>query len=155
MRHRPPLMICMSSTCLLIARGISSALTHRSATKNVPTYLTKLALSTSSATDGVSRLETLQALLSLRGAPGSRGCRSPNDLQPHLVPLAKSSGGNYVCALRVGEGGPLPIVESGVGFAGMKLLSLNSEHLMRRIVAESDEGEENEVIALYNENVRG
>ena len=35
------------------------------------------------------------------------------------------------------------------------LTTKESEHLMRRIVAESDEGEENEVIALYNENVRG
>ena len=78
---------------------------------------------------GVSRLGTLQTLLSQHGAPGSRGCSDPNDLEPivlstseedtpelisslmgieeylnlhpHLYPLARSKQtGNIVCALR-------------------------------------------------------
>lgn len=76
---------------------------------------------------GVSRLSTLQTLLSKHGAPGSRGCAQPgdlvpvatlaetpelltsltgidafpSDLHPHLFPISKSSStGNYICALR-------------------------------------------------------
>lgn len=77
---------------------------------------------------GVSRLSTLQTLLNKYGAPGSQGCREPDDLSavtafedatelvgalvgandaelsnlhPHLFPIAKSSKtGNYICALR-------------------------------------------------------
>jgi len=71
---------------------------------------------------GVSRIDTLQTLLSKHGAPGSLGCRDKNDLvpliqengasilnqedelinlHPHLYPIAKStSTGNYICALR-------------------------------------------------------
>ena len=77
---------------------------------------------------GVSRLSTLQTLLSKYGAPGSKGCAEPNDLEPvvafedaaelvgslvgstdpelinlhpHLFPIAKSSKtGNFICALR-------------------------------------------------------
>ena len=49
---------------------------------------------------------------------------------------------------------PWPIVESAVGLPGMRLLSLNSEHLMRRIAADADsnlEGEEkNMIVDLYN-----
>lgn len=78
---------------------------------------------------GVSRLETLQTLLSQHGAPGSVGCNGRGDLEPvyvaekdtetpelistmmgmdeyvnlhpHLFPVAKSkSTGNYICALK-------------------------------------------------------
>jgi hypothetical protein len=109
---------------------------------------------------GVSRLDTLQTLLSERGAPGSRGCTQGGgdlvpislpsssssefkDLHPHLLPLARSqSTGNVICALRRAYAddaaydspslaSPWPIVESAVGLPGMRLLSLNSEHLMR------------------------
>ena len=102
----------------------------------------------------VSRLSTLQDLLSQRGAPGSIGCSqgdgdlvpvaSPpsssseyKDLHPHLLPLAKSqSSGNVVCALRRAYAddadydspslaAPWPIVESAVGLPGMRLLALN------------------------------
>ena len=116
----------------------------------------------------VSRLSTLQTLLSKRGAPGSIGCNQSGgdlipipistsssneykDLHPHLLPLAKStSSGNIICALRRAYAddspdyespsinAPWPIVESGVGLPGMRLLSLNSEHLMRRIAADAD-----------------
>eukprot|EP00536_Pseudo-nitzschia_multiseries_P002289 jgi/Psemu1/235574/estExt_Genewise1.C_300137 len=126
-------------------------------------------------------METLQTMLSSHGAPGSIGCSSPDDLEPtpelvatimgtnecanlhpHLFPLAKSkSTGNYICALRRAfavdsdyensSKAPWPIVEAEVGGPGMRLLSLNSEHLMRRIVCEVDFGEERkELIDLYN-----
>ena len=136
---------------------------------------------------GVSRLDTLQSLLSLRGAPGSRGCNNPNgdlvpispsaavysddylNLHPHLFPLAKSqSTGNLICALRRAYAddadydsqsinAPLPLVESAVGVPGMRLLSLNSEHFMRRIAADADdclEGDEAEkIIGIYNDGL--
>mmetsp|Transcript_12346 Transcript_12346/g.18410 ORF Transcript_12346/g.18410 Transcript_12346/m.18410 type:complete len:397 (+) Transcript_12346:42-1232(+) len=135
---------------------------------------------------GVSRLDTLQTLLSERGAPGSRGCSQGGgdivpiplssssstefkDLHPHLLPLARSqSTGNVICALRrayADDAGydspslasPWPIVESAVGLPGMRLLSLNSEHLMRRICADADanlEGDDQQrILELYNDGL--
>jgi len=144
---------------------------------------------------GVSRLETLQTLLSKHGAPGSKGCAEKNDLDPvfvdsadeetpqliselmgideyvnlhpHLYPLARSkSTGNLVCALRRAyaddtnewyensASAPWPIVEAKLGGLGMRLLALNSEHLMRRIVCECDSsGEGKELIDIYNEGL--
>jgi hypothetical protein len=132
---------------------------------------------------GVSRLDTLQTLLSERGAPGSRGCAQGGgdlvpislpsssssefkDLHPHLLPLARSqSTGNIICALRRAYAddaaydspslaSPWPIVESAVGLPGMRLLSLNSEHLMRRICADADANLElsnaQQIVDLYN-----
>ena len=132
----------------------------------------------------VSRLSTLQTLLSERGAPGSIGCNQGSgdlvavtdssssefhDLHPHLLPLAKStSSGNIICALRRAYaddadydsqslGAPWPIVESAVGTPGMRLLSLNSEHLMRRIAADADanlEGDDaQKIVGLYNDGL--
>ena len=134
----------------------------------------------------VSRLDTLQTLLSERGAPGSRGCAQGGgdlvpislssstssefkDLHPHLLPLARSqSTGNVICALKRAYAddaaydspslaSPWPIVESAVGLPGMRLLSLNSEHLMRRICADADanlEGSEAErILGLYNDGL--
>lgn len=152
------------------------------------------------AKSGVSRIETLQAMLSKHGAPGSEGCSSPDDLEPvfvpafssseddnetpelvadimgmneyanlhpHLYPLAKSkSTGNFICALRRAfaddasdlyensSKAPWPIVEAQMNGSGMRLLSLNSEHLMRRIACECDfEGEREELIEMYNEDL--
>lgn len=148
---------------------------------------------------GVSRIETLQTLLSQHGAPGSVGCNQPGDLElvfvnlaseeppeetpelisdflgvneyvnlhPQLYPLAKSkSTGNMICALRRAfaddasewyensSNQPWPIVEAQVGGMGMRLLALNSEHLMRRIVCECDfAGERTELIDVYNEHL--
>lgn len=145
---------------------------------------------------GVSRVNTLQSLLSKHGAPGSTGCAEKGDLQPvflessespdtpelvstlmgmdefmnlhpHLYPLAKSKKtGNFVCALRRAfaddtsewyensSSAPWPIVEAAVGAPGMKLLSLNSENLMRRIVCECDfSGEGKELIDIYNDGL--
>jgi hypothetical protein len=150
---------------------------------------------------GVSRIETLQTLLSKHGAPGSLGCSKPDgdlepvfisdgsseqppeetpeliseflgvndyiDLHPQLYPLAQSkTTGNLICALRrtvaddvsewyeVSSSQPWPIVEAKIGGPGMRLLALNSEHLMRRIVCECDfSGERTELIDLYNEQL--
>lgn len=134
----------------------------------------------------VSRLSTLHSLLSERGAPGSVGCNQGNgdlvpipvssstsseytDLHPHLLPLAKSeTSGNVICALRrayADDGdydsqsiaAPWPIVESGVGFPGMRLLSLNSEHLMRRIAADADANlggsDAERLVGIYNDGL--
>jgi len=88
-------------------------------------------LSSSSSTsiiieNNVSRLNTLQTLLSKHGAPGSQECNKPDDLEPvislqetpelvssmsgpdelsnlhpYLFPIAKSAwSGNYICAYR-------------------------------------------------------
>jgi len=147
---------------------------------------------------GVSRLETLQTLLSRHGAPGSHGCGTADDLEPitldlstaagdetpelvsslmgidefknlhpHLFPLARSkASGNLICALRRAyaddatewyansSNAPWPIVEAKVGGPGMKLLALNSEHLMRRIVCECDfEGGDKSIVDLYNKGL--
>jgi hypothetical protein len=147
---------------------------------------------------GVSRVETLQTLLSKHGAPGSLGCSKPDgdlepifvaserldedtpeliseflgvndyiDLHPHLYPLAKSkTSGNLICALRRAYAddaaawyenssqAPWPIVEAKIGGLGMRLLALNSEHLMRRIICECDFfGERTDLIAIYNEQL--
>lgn len=142
------------------------------------------------AKSGISRIETLQAMISSHGAPGSVGCSSPDDLEPvyvaadgeetpelvanimgtneftnlhpHLYPLAKSkSTGNFICALRRAfaedasyensSKAPWPIVEAEMGGPGMRLLSLNSECLMRRIACEVDFGDEpKELVELYN-----
>ena len=149
------------------------------------------------AKSGISRMETLQAMLEAHGAPGSEGCSSADDLElvfvatggeddetpelvadimglneyanlhPHLFPLAKSkSTGNFICALRRAYAddasdlyensskAPWPIVEAQMNGPGMRLLSLNSEHLMRRIAAECDfEGSNEDLIDLYNEDM--
>lgn len=79
-----------------------------------------------SAENSVSRISTLQTLLTRHGAPGSVECRAPNDLvaveslqdtpelvsrlsgpgelanlHPYLFPIVRSkSSGNYICAYR-------------------------------------------------------
>lgn len=92
------------------------------------------------------------------------------DLHPHLLPLAKStSSGNIICALRRAYAddspdyespsinAPWPIVESAVGLPGMRLISLNSEHLMRRIAADADANLDNDeaqqIVGLYNDGL--
>jgi hypothetical protein len=84
-----------------------------------------------------------------------------SNLHPYLYPIARSkSSGNFVCALRnayATEGdleNPWPIVESTLNGPGMQLLSLNSEHLMRRIACEKDfRGEGREAVEIYNEGL--
>ena len=164
------------------ASGRASARRHTNSIK-----LLRLSFSSKSddgMTMNVSRLSTLQSLLSERGAPGSIGCNqgggdvqpvvSPSssefkDLHPHLIPLARSeSSGNLVCALKRAYAddadydsqsitAPWPIVESAVGQPGMRLLSLNSEHLMRRIAADADanldESEATRIVEIYNDGL--
>jgi hypothetical protein len=83
------------------------------------------------------------------------------NLHPYLYPIARSqTSGNYICAYRnphaESSNQPWPIVETKPGAPGMSLLSLNSEHLMRRIVCECDFGETDlDVIDLYNEGIGG
>lgn len=91
-----------------------------------------------------------------------------HNLHPYLLPLAKSkSSGHLVCALRRWYADesetfntpsllarPWPIVESAVGMPGMRLLSLNSEHLMRRIAADADANNGgDDVVEIYNEGL--
>jgi hypothetical protein len=68
-------------------------------------------------------------------------------LHPYLYPLARSSRtGNLVCAycsLPLDVTAPWPIVETAVNAAGVRLLALNSEHMMRRIVAQADNEAQN------------
>lgn len=86
------------------------------------------------------------------------------NLHPFLYPIAKSStSGHYICAYRDPHSDPIsnnnqnqpwPIVETSVGSPGMRLLALNSEHLMRRIVCEADfENADPDVVAAYNEGL--
>eukprot|EP00529_Nitzschia_sp_RCC80_P019056 CAMPEP_0113476692 /NCGR_PEP_ID=MMETSP0014_2-20120614/19804_1 /TAXON_ID=2857 /ORGANISM="Nitzschia sp." /LENGTH=500 /DNA_ID=CAMNT_0000369725 /DNA_START=30 /DNA_END=1532 /DNA_ORIENTATION=- /assembly_acc=CAM_ASM_000159 len=96
------------------------------------------------------------------------------NLHPHLFPIAKSkSTGNIICALRRAfAGGPAgatvpgmdstggnsnnaqwPIVETSMDGYGYKLLALNSDHLMKRIVCECDaNSERTNLIDLYNDS---
>ena len=119
----------------------------------------------------ISRITTLQTLLTQYGAPGSKGCNDANDLvsveeqnldlHPHLYAIAQSTKtGNYICALRrcfaddadyeSSTNAPWPIVESAAGSRGMKLLALNSEHMMRRIACESDSSGGPDLASIYN-----
>lgn len=95
------------------------------------------------------------------------------NLNPLLYPIAKSkSSGNYICSLRKistnmatsdyddskssSQQQLLPIVEAGLNSPGVKLLALNSEHLMRRIVCEADYLDKSylkDVTDLYNEDL--
>eukprot|EP00543_Licmophora_paradoxa_P007301 CAMPEP_0202446768 /NCGR_PEP_ID=MMETSP1360-20130828/5334_1 /ASSEMBLY_ACC=CAM_ASM_000848 /TAXON_ID=515479 /ORGANISM="Licmophora paradoxa, Strain CCMP2313" /LENGTH=378 /DNA_ID=CAMNT_0049063447 /DNA_START=62 /DNA_END=1198 /DNA_ORIENTATION=+ len=138
------------------------------------TAIFRLFSSTINIDTSVSRLSTLHTLLNKCGAPGSTSCTQPDDLvpfedtelelHPHLYPIAKSkSSGNFICGLRRAYAddtdyesstlSPWPIVESAPGSRGMKVLALNSEHLMRRIACEADEAGNDAVVDLYNDGL--
>lgn len=87
-----------------------------------------------------------------------------SNLHPHLFPIAKSNAsGNYICALRrayaddadyeSSSDAPWPIVEAQLGGPGMRLLSLNSEHLMRRIACECDFAGIGDAVSEYNDGL--
>lgn len=86
-----------------------------------------------------------------------------SNLHPYLFPIAKStSSGNYICAYRnpfteeSDINHPWPIVEAQIGGPGMRLLALNSEHLMRRIACECDtDGSDasRTLVTLYNQDL--
>ena len=95
------------------------------------------------------------------------GWESQKNLHPHLYPIARSkSSGNFICALRRAyaddatnmyensSNSPWPIVEAKPNGPGMRLLALNSEHLMRRIAVESDfQGETQDLVTIYNDGL--
>lgn len=141
-------------------------------------------MSSSTSTSNISRLDTLQTLLNKAGAPGVHTCNIPGDLEPvnahqnetlklhpHLYPIAKSTAkpDHYICALRrayaddalyeSSTNAPWPIVEAKLNGPGYTLLSLNSEHMMRRMAAQADGGESSpdvnadEIVDLYNEHL--
>ena len=112
----------------------------------------------------------LSPVVAFEDTPELVGCLVGNDaelmnLHPHLFPISKSQKtGNYICALRrayaddaiyeSSTDAPWPIVEARSGSPGMRLLALNSEHLMRRIACESDfAGCEKDIITIYNDGL--
>jgi hypothetical protein len=183
----PRIHAVSATSCFVLQSPSTRRLAHRSTKQRTSLFHNQSDEDTATSLAGVSRLNTLQTLLSERGAPGSRGCKITNgdlvaispseaatsstyvNLHPHLFPLAKSeSTGNVICALRRAYAddadydspsinAPWPIVESAVGVPGMRLLALNSEHMMRRIAADADanlEGEDAEkIIGIYNEGL--
>jgi hypothetical protein len=142
-------------------------------------------MTSTTSKSNISRIDTLQTLLSKAGAPGSIACNQPGDLEPvsvhdgvtmklhpHLFPIAKSKAqpDHYICALRrafaddamyeSSTNSPWPIVETKIDGPGYRLLSLNSEQLMRRIAAEADGNDDNDsnsnaedLISIYNEEL--
>lgn len=158
------LLVALSS--VVLKRASAFIIPHRSPSRTSHHY------SSVSIDCSVSRISTLQTLLTKHGAPGSKGCNDTNDLvrvqeqnldlHPHLYAIAQSTKtGNYVCALRrcfaddadyeSSTNAPWPIVESAAGARGMKLLALNSEHMMRRIACESDfSGDGLDLVSVYN-----
>ncbi len=169
---------------------VSNPICSRSTRKFTSMLTRHMSSSPSSAVkSGISRIDTLQTLLGKAGAPGSKGCLKSNDLEPvfpdlandddetsrlhpHLYPISKSKSNpdHYICGLRrayaddalyeSSSNAPWPIVEATLDGPGYKLLSLNSEQLMRRIAAGADteDGDEltdseEELINLYNEGL--
>jgi hypothetical protein len=106
-------------------------------------------------------------MLQQYGAPGSHLCDKPDDLQPiseqnlnihpQLFAIAESkASGNVICALRSAssDNTPWPIVETRPKSRGMTLLSLNSEHLMRRMACQADsDNDAKELVELYNQGL--
>ena len=101
-------------------------------------------------------LETPELVQSLTGPDPEL-----QNLHPYLMPIAKSttSPDLFICAYRnpfVEESDkkhPWPIVEARLNGPGMRLLALNSEHLMRRIACEADAAGDTELIQIYNEGL--
>ena len=96
------------------------------------------------------------------------------DLHPHLYPIAKSKqSGNFICGLKRAyaddaaalydnsSNAPWPIVETKPNGIGMRLLALNSEHLMRRIAVEFDfnsskkdvSNKKKNLVSIYNDGL--
>ena len=95
-----------------------------------------------------------------------------NELHPHLYPIARSKqSGNFICGLKRAyaddatnlyensSNAPWPIVEAKPNGVGMRLIALNSEHLMRRIAVECDfAGEDDDsnkknLVSIYNDGL--
>jgi len=125
-----PVVTCLASALAFRPSAVSAFTPISKSRSNVHRLFSaspSSALLSEAVHSGISRLSTLQTLLSKHGAPGSKGCTEPNDLSPvetladtpelisslggsddiladlhpHLFPLARSaSTGNYICALR-------------------------------------------------------
>lgn len=169
-------------------RCVSAFVSSHSRPNRISSSLVKREMTSAKASDincNISRLDTLQILLNKVGAPGSKSCNVPQDLEPvslhddaavlklhpHLYPISKSKSkpDHYICALRrayaddalykSSTNAPWPIVEAKLNGPGYSLLSLNSEHLMRRIAAEADANDKglirkpDEIIDLYNKDL--
>lgn len=135
-------------------------------------------LSSTSSSRGVSRLPIFQTIICQTGVPGSTGCLKENqnltpidfqsqrsdwqDIYPFLIPLAVSQTTNHVIAAYRDpfstSNSPWPIVETKIDTekpTGFSLLALNSEHILRRIVATCDEQETHTgMIDLYNHGLK-
>lgn len=113
----------------------------------------------------VAAAQETPELLASMGAAATTSDDDFSNLHPYLFPICQSqSTGNLICAYRnpateesssaAAQQTPWPIVEAKISGPGMHLLSLNSEHLMRRIVCEFDfAGTNPDLIALYNEGL--
>jgi len=113
----------------------------------------------------IPRLETFQQLISTYGCPGSSSTdwtpcdgSDKTNLHPLLLPLLSSSqdGERVISAVvtpYTTSKTPLPIVESFRGSRGLNLLSLNSEHLLRRIAATKDTEGVASAVNDYNANL--
>jgi len=146
--------------------------------KRAPISAAKRLFSSTASDDilGISRLSTLQTILTELGAPGTSKEEMKTkddlvpttgpclDLHPHLFPIAKSqSTGNYICGLRrayaddaeyvSSTNAPWPIVEAKENAPGMRLLALNSEHYMRRLACAADVSGNSDIVSLYNEGL--
>eukprot|EP00977_Amphora_coffeiformis_P023955 scaffold14782_cov174-Amphora_coffeaeformis.AAC.8 len=101
-------------------------------------------------------LETPELVQSLTGPDPEL-----QNLHPYLMPITKSTSSpdSFICAYRnpfVEESDkkhPWPIVEARLNGPGMRLLALNSEHLMRRIACEADAAGDTDLIQIYNEGL--
>jgi hypothetical protein len=126
---------------------------------------------TSEADKRASTPELVASLCDDRPAALSR--EELDGLHPYLYPISKSfRSGNLICAYNnpsLDAATPWPIVEAAASAPGMRLLALNSEHLMRRIVATvdsssaheqssstgtgNDKEQQMEVLRLYNRDL--
>ncbi|CAB9519715.1 expressed unknown protein [Seminavis robusta] len=154
------------SSCRLFSSS-SSIIGVDSSISRLSTLQTMLAKYGAPGSTGCTKENDLEPILPSQDAPELLASMTDaeddelSNLHPYLYPIAKSkSSGNLICALRnayATEGdldNPWPIVESTIGGPGMQLLSLNSEHLMRRIACEKDfAGDDKEAVDMYNDGL--
>lgn len=174
--------LCMNVVAAMSHRSL--AFVFKNTNINTRASLLVRQMTSTTSTTNISRISTLQTLLTKAGAPGSQVCNQAGDLQPvsahegetmklhpHLFPIAQSKAkpDHYICALRrayaddamyeSSTNSPWPIVEAKLDGPGYRLLSLNSEQLMRRIAAEADGSEASdsamaeELMGIYNEGL--
>jgi len=158
------------SRSFLITVGSAFVKPHRP-----PSFSTRLFSSINGINlqSSIPRHERFISLLVKCGCPGSTVTAplipvthdDPNleDLHPLLIPIVrtKDTVPKYICALlsphnkysTSSDPPTLPIVETYPHSPGLKLLSLNSEHLLRRIAATADINSDSEAVDLYNDDL--